>query len=170
MRRARQRRRQRTGGGEPSRGPSAGGWRSCVSPQPAPAALQRMVLRGERLAIPAGELERFAEELCPALRHVATVVSSDGSFTPPEISAPTLVLRASYGAEHRVDVGWEWSYQVGASTRHTAFASNGGGPGFRDLDAERAILASADLTGDGPRALRPARRRRAARRRACDRR
>jgi superfamily II DNA or RNA helicase len=117
--------------------------------RPAPPALRGMVLRGERLGIPAGELQRFAEELCPALRHVATVVSSDGSFTPPEVSAPTLVLRASYGADHHVEVGWEWSYQVGAATRHAAFLSNGEGPGFRDLDAERAILASADFAGTG---------------------
>jgi superfamily II DNA or RNA helicase len=113
----------------------------------APAALQRMVLGGERLSIPAGGIQRFAEELYPALRNVATVVSSDDSFTPPEISAPMLVLRASYSADHAVDVGWEWAYQVGAATRHAPLASNGAGPGFRDLEAERAILAAADLTG-----------------------
>ncbi len=117
--------------------------------KPAPVPLRGMILSGERLAIPPGELQRFAEELCPALRHIATVVSSDDSFTPPEISAPTLVLRASYGDGHHVEVGWEWSYQVGAATRHTAFLSNGEGPGFRDLDAERAILAAADFTGTG---------------------
>jgi superfamily II DNA or RNA helicase len=117
--------------------------------KPAPAPLQRMVLSGELLTIPASELERFAEELCPALRNVATVVSSDGSFTPPEVSPPTLVLRASYGADHAVEVGWEWAYQVGAATRHAALPSNGAGPGFRDLDAERAILATADFTETG---------------------
>ena len=117
--------------------------------KPAPAPLQRMILGGERLQIPAGELQRFAEELCPELRSVATVVSSDGSFTPPEISAPTLVLRASYGADHAVEVGWGWAYRVGAATRHAALASNGSGPGFRDLDAERTILAGADFTGAG---------------------
>jgi len=117
--------------------------------RPAPGPLQEMVLGGEPLNIPADELQRFAEELCPALRHVATVVSSDGSFAPPEISAPTLVLRASYGAGHHVEVGWEWSYEIGAATRHTPLAGNGAGPGFRDLDAERAILAAADFTGTG---------------------
>ncbi|MGA2163820.1 MAG: DEAD/DEAH box helicase, partial [Solirubrobacteraceae bacterium] len=117
--------------------------------KPAPAPLRGMVLSGQRLAIPAGELQRFAEELCPALRHLAAVVSSDGSFTPPEISAPTLVLRASYGDGHHVEAGWEWSYEVGAATRHTALLSNGEGPGFRDLDAERAILEATDFTGTG---------------------
>ena len=115
----------------------------------APAPLRRMILSDERLQIPTGEMQRFAEELCPALRNVATVVSSDRSFTPPQISAPTLLLRASYGADHAVEVGWEWAYQVGATTRHEALAGNGAGPGFRDLDAERAILAATDFTETG---------------------
>jgi hypothetical protein len=115
--------------------------------KPAVAQLRRMALDGERLKIPASELQHFAEELCPSLRNVAKVVSSDGSFSPPEISPPTLVLRASYGADHAVDVGWEWAYQIGAATRHAALLSNGAGPGFRDLDAERAIVATADFAG-----------------------
>jgi superfamily II DNA or RNA helicase len=118
--------------------------------RPAAPLLQRMVLDRERIEIPADELGRFSDELCPALRNVATVVSSDGSFTPPEISAPTLVLRASYGADHVVEVGWEWAYQVGARTRRAALRSNGGGArGFRDLDAEGEILADTVLTGTG---------------------
>jgi superfamily II DNA or RNA helicase len=115
--------------------------------KPAAPHLQRMVLDAQRLEIPASELHRFADELCPALRSVATVVSSDGSFTPPEISGPALVLRASYGEEHAVELGWEWAYQVGATTRRAALGVNGGGPGFRDLAAERAILADTVLTG-----------------------
>ncbi len=137
------------GGDESSHEPERRRLRLVRLVRPAPASLQRMVLGDERLEIPAGELQRFAEELCPALRNVATVVSSDGSFTPPEISAPTLVLRASYGAGHAVDVAWEWAYQVGAATRHAPLASNGTGPGFRDLDAERAMLAAADFTETG---------------------
>ncbi|MCP9490867.1 MAG: DEAD/DEAH box helicase [Solirubrobacteraceae bacterium MAG38_C4-C5] len=117
--------------------------------RPAPAQLQRMVLDGERLQVPAGEVQRFADELCPALRGVAPVVSSDRSFTPPEISAPSLVLRASYGPDHIVDASWEWAYRVGASVRHAALHANGDGPGFRDLEAERAILAGTVLTGTG---------------------
>jgi superfamily II DNA or RNA helicase len=117
--------------------------------KPAPPRLQRMVLDGERLEIPAHELGHFAEELCPALRNIATVVSSDGSFAPPEISTPTLVLRACYGGDHAVEVTWRWAYRVGAATRHAAFASHGASPGFRDLEAERAILAAADLSGTG---------------------
>ena len=78
------------------------------------------------------------------------MVSSDGSFTPPEISAPALVLRASYGAEHAVRAGWEWAYRVGSDVAaRTPLGVDGGGPGFRDLDAERAILADTVLAGTG---------------------
>jgi superfamily II DNA or RNA helicase len=117
--------------------------------KPAAPHLQRMVLDAERLEIPASELQRFADELCPALRSVATVVSSDGSFAPPEVSEPALVLRASYGEEHAVQIGWQWAYQVGATARHAPLGVNGGGPGFRDLDAERAILADTVVTETG---------------------
>ena len=71
--------------------------------RPAAAPLQRMLLEGAQLEIPERELQRFSDELCPALSSVAKVVSSDGSFTAPEISAPALVLRAHYGAEHVVE-------------------------------------------------------------------
>jgi superfamily II DNA or RNA helicase len=117
--------------------------------RPAAPLLQRMLLARERLQIPPSELQRFADEICPALRNVATVVSTDGSFAPPEISAPALVLRASYGAGHDVEVGWEWAYKVGATTRRAPLAVNGAGPGFRDLEAERAILADTVLTATG---------------------
>jgi superfamily II DNA or RNA helicase len=117
--------------------------------RPAPAALQRMVLNDERLTIPGGERDRFGEQLWPALRHLARVASSDGSFTPPEISGPTLVLSASYGADHAVDVGWEWAYEVAGAIRRTTLAGDRAAPGFRDLDAERAILAAADLAPTG---------------------
>jgi superfamily II DNA or RNA helicase len=117
--------------------------------RPVVPQLQRMVLGGDSLTIPASDLERFADEICPALRSVATVVSSDGSFTPPKVSAPSLVLRARYGEQHAVELGWEWTYQVGATARRAPLATNGGGPGFRDPDAERAILLDTVLAGTG---------------------
>ena len=115
----------------------------------APPQLQRMVLGGDRLEVPAGALERFAVEICPALRHVATVSSSDGSFTPPEISGPTLVLRASYGAEHAVELDWAWAYRIGSQIQHVPLGIGAAGPGFRDRGAERAILAETVLTETG---------------------
>ncbi len=117
--------------------------------RPSPPALQRMVLQGSPLAIPAGDLERFAAEFCPGLRRVATVVSSDGSFDPPAVSDPSLILRARYGEGHAVELGWEWVYEVGPSTRRVRLADDAGGLGFRDLDAERALLADTGFAETG---------------------
>jgi len=85
--------------------------------RPALPRLQRLLLESERLEIPAAELDRFAAEIYPELRHVADVASSDGSFTPPEISKPSLVLRASYGAAHALELAWGWDYRIGSQTR-----------------------------------------------------
>ena len=128
---------------------AGGGWRLRLVRlmRPAPPSLQRLILDRERIEIPPDGVERFASDLCPALRGVAAVVSSDRSFAPPEISDPSLVMRAVFGDDHRVEVNWAWAYQIGASTRHAPLAVNGSGPGFRDLDAERAILAATRLEG-----------------------
>ncbi|MGH9225972.1 MAG: SNF2-related protein, partial [Acidimicrobiales bacterium] len=117
--------------------------------RPVARQLQRMLLDGGSLVIPAGDLRRFSEELCPALLRIATVVSSDGSFTPPELSPPSLVLRARYSAPHTVELGWEWAYQVGGTTSRVPLTAGGRGIGFRDIDAERTILAGTALAEAG---------------------
>ena len=76
------------------------------------------------------------------------MISSDGSFTPPVISDPTLVLRACYGAGHDVDVSWEWAYQVGDSRLRAPLHPDSPEAGYRDLEAERAVLAHLDLPLD----------------------
>ena len=115
----------------------------------APPQLQRLLLDRERLEIPASELDRFAVEIYPALCQVATVSSSDGSFTPPEISPPDLVLRASYGAGHALELEWAWFYRIGSQTRQVPLGIGPAGLDFRDRRAERAIIAAAELAGTG---------------------
>ena len=112
--------------------------------KPVPEQLRRMLLEGEQLEVPAAERERFAVEFGPALGRVATIVSSDGSFEPPRVSAPELVLRASYGQGHSLDLAWEWAYEIGERTVRTPL---GGGTeaGHRDRRAEQAALAAAEL-------------------------
>ena len=107
-----------------------------------------MVLERAPLNVPEVDLPRFADEICPALRRVAAVVSSDASFAPPEISAPSLVLRARYGERHTVDLGWEWAYTIGGTAQSAPFGTGPGGPGFGDLDADDG-LAVGVLTGAG---------------------
>jgi len=117
--------------------------------RPTPPPLQQMLLEGQRLTVPAGELQRFAEEVSPELRQIAAVVSSDGSFAPPQVSAPALTLRAHHFDGHAVEIGWEWTYTVGGAKRRTPLALTDGHAGLRDLDAERALLDGTVLRETG---------------------
>ena len=85
---------------------------------------------------------RFRDEFYPRLRHLAPVTSSDGAFTPPEISGPTLVMRTAQGAGHVMDLDWEWAYQIGDSPLRVPLDASGDDSGYRDPEAERAVLAS----------------------------
>jgi superfamily II DNA or RNA helicase len=116
--------------------------------RPVPPALQRMALGGKRLEVPGAEEPRFREQYYPRLRQAADLISSDGSFTPPAIVGPDLVLRAGYGAGHELDVSWEWAYQVGESPQRVPLDAAGPGDGYRDLAAERALLAGLGLPLD----------------------
>ncbi|HEX4723766.1 MAG TPA: DEAD/DEAH box helicase [Pseudonocardiaceae bacterium] len=113
--------------------------------KPVPAALRRMALDNQVLAIPAAEQDPFRDEFYPRLRRVATIVSSDESFVPPAILGPTLVLRLGYGDEHTLATTWEWAYRIGDVHRRAALDADEDGDDYRDPDAERAILASLDL-------------------------
>jgi superfamily II DNA or RNA helicase len=112
--------------------------------RPVPPALQQLALAGRRLEVPAAGQARFREEYCPRLRHAATLVSSDGSFEPPQISDPVLVLSVAFGDGHVAEVSWGWSYEVGGVTRRTALRPDST-EGFRDLAAERELLTGLDL-------------------------
>jgi superfamily II DNA or RNA helicase len=127
-----------------------GGWRFRLArlARPVPPQLQRMALGNQRLEVPDAGQARFRDEYYPRLRRAATVISSDGSFTPPAISAPTLVVHASYGSGHDAEIGWEWAYQVGDSPLRAPLHPGPRQAGYRDLDAERAILAGLDAPLD----------------------
>src|SRR6266699_4600959 len=126
-----------------------GSWRFRLArlAQAVPAQLQEMALAGQRLTVPAAGHTQFRDRFYPRLRQMATVISSDGSFTPPVISDPTLVLRASYGDGHDVQVDWEWAYQVGDSQLRAELHQVPGDTGYRDLAAEQAVLDSLRLGG-----------------------
>jgi len=115
--------------------------------RPVPPPLQRMLLGGQRLEVPATDQVRFASGYYPRLRRWAEVTSSDGSFEPPEISGPALVLQATYQPGHELDLRWAWSYQVGDSTLRLPPGTQGdpGADACRDEAAERRLLAELDL-------------------------
>ena len=130
--------------------PDPAEWRFRLAKLANPAAppLQRMVLEGQRLPVPEGQAGRFRDDVYPRLRQLATVVSSDGVFTPPAISEPTLVLRASYGDRHDLSVEWEWAYEVGDAAVRVPLVPSGADDGFRDPAAERAVLDALDVPLD----------------------
>ncbi|HVH23161.1 MAG TPA: DEAD/DEAH box helicase [Pseudonocardia sp.] len=124
---------------------------------PAPPALQRLVLSRERIPVPAGQQAHFAERFWPGLRHLARIESSDGAFTPPTISAPTLVLRVAHGVAHEAALTWEWAYEVGDRPVRAQLGPSTAAEGVRDRAAERQILtalagelAELGLPADGP--------------------
>ena len=90
-------------------GTDPAGWRFGLArlTRAVPAQLQNMALTGQRLVVPGTEQHRFRDEFYPRLRQMAILTSSDGSFTPPVVSDPTLILQASYGPGHDVVVNWD---------------------------------------------------------------
>ena len=115
---------------------------------PVPAQLQHLALADERLVVPEAGQAAFLSRYYPRLRRQATVTSSDGSFTAPEISGPELVVRAAYTGGHHVDIRWEWSYHVGG-TELTAALGAARDP-FRDQEAEARVLAGLSLPASAP--------------------
>lgn len=121
-----------------------------------PEQLRMMVLGGERVAVPASDLPSFATELAPALRNIAPVVSSDGTFTTPEVSAPVLVLHVGHQPGHLTFLGWKFRYAVGERTIEVDLVAPYGGErtaSIRDRNAERALLDALDLDSPALREL-----------------
>jgi superfamily II DNA or RNA helicase len=110
---------------------------------PVPAQLQHLALADERLVIPEAGQAAFLSRYYPRLRRQATVTSSDGSFTAPEISGPALVVRAIYTRGHHVDIRWEWAYQVGGTELRAALGA--ARDPFRDQETEARVLAGLSL-------------------------
>jgi hypothetical protein len=110
---------------------------------PVPRQLQQLALADERLVVPPAGQAAFLSRYYPRLRRMAPVISSDGSFTPPRISEPRLVLSARYSGAHDVDLRWEWAYQVGDAELRAAVGSQPAE--FRDPAAEARVLAGVDL-------------------------
>jgi hypothetical protein len=115
---------------------------------PVPARLQHLALADERLVIPEAGQAAFLSKYYPRLRRQATVTSSDGSFSAPEISGPSLVVRAAYARGHQIDIRWEWSYQVGGTELRAGLGA--ARDPFRDPEAEARILGGLSLPADVP--------------------
>ncbi|WP_053207131.1 SNF2-related protein [Jiangella muralis] len=148
---------------EVERGANPQSWRFGLAKleRPAGRQLQQLTLDEGRLTVPAADGHRFRDEYVPRLQRLAAVVSSDGSFVPPEVSGPTLVAYAEYGDDHGLQLNWQWRYQVGDTDHRLALGqqdSTDADDGFRDPAAERAVLAGLlddGFNGFGPRSGAP---------------
>jgi superfamily II DNA or RNA helicase len=110
---------------------------------PVPKELQRMAIASDPLTVPAGDAPRFTADYFPRLRRLASLTSSDESFTLPAIEGPALVLSAAYRDAHRLELAWEWEYRLGDNNFRTTVASLEDN-GYRDLEAENELAASID--------------------------
>lgn len=113
--------------------------------RPAAPEMQRMVLDDARLEIPAEDVGMFRERFAPALGRTAALTSSDDSFEPPEVSAPSLVLEIHHLDGHRAELAWAWAYTVEGSEHLTDLGQTGIEAGFRDPFAEAKALEATRL-------------------------
>jgi superfamily II DNA or RNA helicase len=113
--------------------------------KPIPSQLQRLALAGEHLQVPEADRASFTLRYYPRLARTATMLSSDGSFTAPEIRDPSLVLHAAYGAGHDVRISWEWAYEVAGQVVRAPTHRDPASDAFRDREAERRVLSALRL-------------------------
>ncbi len=106
---------------------------------PAPPRLQRLVQGSPTLRIPAPDRARFAMEMWPRLRHIATITSSDDSFVPPQISGPTVALDVIFGEGHQTDLAWSFRYRVDDVSTDVPLRPDPTAIGPRDLAAEDTL-------------------------------
>ena len=112
---------------------------------PVPAQLQRLALAGEHYQVPEADRAAFMLRYYPRLARMATMISSDGSFSAPEIRDPTLVLRVDYTDGHDVRIGWEWAYEVDGQVVRAPAHGDASADGIRDREAERRVLSGLTL-------------------------
>ncbi|MFD6856844.1 SNF2-related protein [Rhodococcus sp. NPDC060090] len=101
--------------------------------------MQHLLQSNGALTVPTDQVPRFATAYYPRLQRATTVVSSDGSFTAPTISGPTLRLQVAFRPGHRADLHWQFVYTVGdgeyAVELYERLTDT-----VRDRDAEDALL------------------------------
>lgn len=106
---------------------------------PLTAGMQQLLQSGGALTVPADQVPRFATTYYPRLQRAVTVTSTDGSFTAPTVSGPTLLLHVAFRARHRTDLHWQFVYTVGDG-EYTAELYERLGDTVRDRAAEDTLL------------------------------
>jgi hypothetical protein len=114
--------------------------------EPLSQGQERLLLQHARLDIPDADVPAFAAEFYPALRRMVTV-SADPDVDLPEAAPPRLVVQVAFAADHVTELRWAFRYRVGERDFDVELYPYGEKPGYRDPDAERALL---DALPPGP--------------------
>ena len=126
--------------------PGDGGLRLVRLARPVPfGRLQEQALDGRPQEIGAGQEFAFRALHYPWLRQHADIVSSDGSFIPPVISAPTLVLVLRPGSGGEFDLRWEWDYEIDGKGLRSEFERRRDDEEYRSPKAENELLRHLNL-------------------------
>lgn len=113
---------------------------------PLTRAQRALVERPAPVRVEGDDVPEFLSEHYAALARSVRVISSDESFIPPELPAPTLVLGARFETGHVLRLEWEWD--VGLRRRLPLDAPDAL---FRDAAADRApALDAADALAADP--------------------
>ena len=114
--------------------------------RPVPAGtLQEQALDGRPQEIQAGEEFAFRIQQLPWLRQHTDVISSDGSFVPPVISVPKLVLCLYPRSTGEFELRWGWDYEVDGQPLRSEFERRRNDEEYRSGRAEDDLLRRLDL-------------------------
>lgn len=107
------------------------------------------VLRGDGIAVPAADRERFAEDFLPRVARLIPVSSADDSVRVVEPEPPRLTLCVQWQGATGALLQWRWRYWMGERDREFEFGADDGWE-VRSPAAEADLLAAlaAALTPD----------------------
>ncbi len=97
------------------------------------------VVHSPKLSIPAAEILEFATGYLPALRRQLELVI-DPTIELPEVSAPWLAVRVTFGADALTDLSWTFRYRAAGEVTDVELLT--GAQPFRNVEAERALVAA----------------------------
>ncbi|EMY34811.1 DNA/RNA helicase [Arthrobacter crystallopoietes BAB-32] len=105
-------------------------------------AEQQLLQRPATVSIPVQDIPEFLERVYPRLQRTISLTSTDASVELPEIIPPVLVLTAAYGKANTLKLSWQFEYTAGETAVRKPLEPAGGETGYRDTEAETALLAA----------------------------
>ena len=108
---------------------------------PPAEGLDRLLLAGHAVDIPAQDVNRFLTLYYPALARAGAVTTSDGTVEAPDVRPPAMSLRIAHLPGHVARLGWGFGYPspvAGEGDTHVPLVHSAGDPP-RDVPTERRL-------------------------------